>query len=72
MRPWRITSASSDRVNLEFTPWHVRTDRVNLAVLANDPHQAFGVWAGSIIDEDGRTVRIDGIRGWAEEVVNRW
>ena len=68
---WHIRS-SSDRVDLTFTPWHLRTDRVNLGVLANDTHQAFGVWSGSMSDDDGRVVRVDGIRGWAEEVRNRW
>jgi hypothetical protein len=45
---------------------------MNLGILANDTHQAFGTWAGSMTDDHGQHVRVDGIRGWAEEVVNRW
>jgi hypothetical protein len=70
--PWRVKTPSSDRVDLVFTPLHVRTDRMNLGILANDTHQAFGTWAGSMTDNHGQHVRVDGIRGWAEEVVNRW
>jgi hypothetical protein len=59
-------------VDLVFTPRHVRTDRMNLGVLANNTHQAFGTWTGTMTDDGGRSVRVDGIQGWAEEVVNRW
>lgn len=72
MRPWRITDPATDRVDLTLTPSHVRTDRTSLLVLANDTHQAFGTWTGSMTDEAGRVVRCDGVRGWTEEVVNRW
>jgi hypothetical protein len=72
LQPWRVTTTTSDRVDLAFTPRHVRTDRMNLGVLANDTHQAFGTWAGTMTDDGGTPVRVDGIHGWAEEVVNRW
>ena len=72
LQPWRVRSPLSDRVDLVFTPGHVRTDRTNLGILANDTHQAFGTWAGHMSDDSGRRIRVDGIRGWAEEVVNRW
>ncbi len=72
MRPWRIWTPSSDRVDLHFTPLHMRADRTSLAVLYNDTHQAFGEWTGTMSTDEGRQVRVDGIRGWAEEVVNRW
>ena len=70
--PWRVTAPVTGRVDLTLTPFHVRTDRTNLGVLKNDTHQAFGTWAGVMVDDDGREVRCDGVRGWAEEVVNRW
>jgi hypothetical protein len=72
LAPWRITSPDSNRVDLTFTPWHVREDGTSLLVLANDTHQAFGTWSGTMVDDAGRTINCDGIRGWAEEVVNRW
>ena len=72
MAPWRITASDSGRVDLVLTPFHVRTDRTNLGLLANDTHQAFGTWSGTMVDDDGDVIRCDGVRGWAEEVVNRW
>jgi hypothetical protein len=72
LAPWHITAPDSGRVDLTFTPFHVRTDRTNLGVLANDTHQAFGTWTGTMTDDAGAAIRCDGVRGWAEEVVNRW
>jgi hypothetical protein len=72
MHPWRIWTPASDRVDLDFTPLHLRTDRTDLALILNDTHQAFGTWTGVMRDDHGRPVRVDGIRGWAEEVINRW
>ena len=70
MAPWRITSASG-AVDLEFQPTYVRSDRTELAVIGNDTHQCFGTWSGSVAVDTG-TWNIDGVRGWAEEVRNRW
>lgn len=72
LAPWRVRTSHSDRVDLTFQPEHVRTERTALVALANDTHQAFGTWSGTMTDDDGRAVRVDGVRGWAEEVVNRW
>lgn len=69
---WHVRSPLTDRVRLRFRPDHVREDRINLGVLANDTHQAFGTWWGVMRADDGTPVRVDGLRGWAEEVVNRW
>lgn len=71
-RPWRVRTPDTDRIDLVLTPLHVRTDRINLGVLFNDTHQAFGIWSGTMRDTEGRAYRVDGVRGWAEEVVNRW
>jgi len=72
MRPWRVHAPRSGRVDVTFTPRHVRSDRVNLGILANDTKQVFGTWSGTMVDDDGQLIHVDGIRGWAEQVVNRW
>lgn len=72
MRPWRVHDRRSGRVDLTFTPEGVRAERINLGVLANDTHQAFGTWSGFMCDSAYNRVDCDGIRGWAEEVRNRW
>ncbi|MEY3733903.1 MAG: hypothetical protein RL347_1262, partial [Actinomycetota bacterium] len=72
MRPWRITDPVGGRADLTLTPRHVRVERTQLGVLANDTHQAFGTWSGWMADDAGVRVMVDGITGWAEEVRNRW
>lgn len=72
MAPWHIHDPLGGRVDLSFSPRHVRADRTNLGILANDTHQAFGTWAGWMTTDSGERVRCDGITGWVEEVRNRW
>lgn len=69
LRPWRITG---DRVDLGFQPQHERVARTNLLVVANETHQCFGTWTGTMSTDDGERVRVDGATGWAEEAQNRW
>ena len=69
---WSVRTPDDDRVDLTFHPDFVRTDRTSLGILANETHQAFGTWTGTMHDDAGTPVRVDGVRGWAEEVVNRW
>ena len=70
--PWRVTDPVAGRVDLELRPTHERRDRMQLGVLFNETHQCFGTWHGVMVDDDGSLVLIDGVRGWAEEVRNRW
>ncbi len=70
--PWRVTDPAAGRVDLELRPTHERRDRMQLGVLFNETHQCFGTWHGVMVDDDGSPVLIDGVRGWAEEVRNRW
>ena len=67
-----MRSPESNRIDLVFHPEHVRADQTSLLLVANTTHQAFGTWTGTMTDDSGRQVRVDGVRGWAEEVVNRW
>lgn len=69
--PWRIVSADGT-VNLTFTPTYVREDRTALVVLANDTHQCFGTWSGTVAVDGAEPVHLTELRGWAEEVRNRW
>ena len=36
-----------------------------------DAHQVFGMWHGTV-RAGGRTLAIDGVTGFAEDVRNRW
>ncbi|GAA1013310.1 MULTISPECIES: DUF2804 domain-containing protein [Streptomyces] len=69
LRPWRITGP---RVDAGFHPFHVRTARTNLGVVASETHQCFGRFTGRAQADDGSWVDLDGLTGWAEEARNRW
>ena len=43
-----------------------------LGVLSSDQHQVFGAWSGSVALEDGSTIIVQSVIGWAENVVNYW
>lgn len=69
LRPWHITG---ERVEVEFRPFHTRTAKTDLFVVANDTHQCFGDFLGRARADDGRWLNLDGVVGWAEEARNRW
>jgi hypothetical protein len=71
MRPWRMTTAFSDTVQLEFTPFYEKKGNVNLLLISSQTHQMFGHFSGKL-KVDGETVIVDNILGWAEEHKARW
>ncbi len=71
MRPWRMT-APDGRLDLEFTPFLERKAATNLLVITSEVHQMFGRYRGVVQTDDGETVRIDGLIGFAEEHHARW
>ncbi len=69
MRPWRVTG---ERADLTFTPFYNKASRTNALVVSSRTNQLFGVWTGWVLDDRDERVRIDGIEGFAEDVLNRW
>lgn len=67
--PWRVRG---ERLDATLTPFHRRRAVTELGVLAVRTHQAFGTWHGSGVLDDGSSVRLDGLVGWAEQSRNRW
>jgi hypothetical protein len=72
LRPWTIRTPVSDRVNLTFTPIYDKRGRLNIGIASSSVDQCFGTYSGSIVPDDGRPLRIDGVFGWAEEATWRW
>lgn len=68
-RPWHIRGP---RVEATLTPFHERVSRTNLGVVGAETHQLFGHFSGWASTDDGSTVALDGLVGWAEEARNRW
>lgn len=69
MRPWRVTG---ERADLTFTPFYNKASRTNALVVSSRTNQLFGVWTGWVLDDRDERVRIGGIEGFAEDVLNRW
>ncbi|MFP4501350.1 MAG: DUF2804 domain-containing protein [Candidatus Hydrogenedentota bacterium] len=71
MRPWRVHTPGSGNVALAFTPFHDRTERINLGLIAANTHQCFGHFTGTV-RVDNRPLEIGHLPGWAEECRWRW
>ena len=41
-------------------------------MIATEVHQCFGMWSGDVVLDDGKTLRISDLRGFAEEARMRW
>ena len=72
LETWRI-SDDEGRLNLVFEPTIDRSDLIDIAhLLISDQHQVFGRFYGSVVLDDGSRLDIDGLRGFAENVHNRY
>lgn len=69
--PWHL-STPDGMVDVTLHPSYVRSDTTNAGVIANDTHQCFGTWHGEVRPPNQPTRVVDGLRGWVEEVRNRW
>jgi hypothetical protein len=72
LRPWTIKTPSSPRIDLTFTPTYDKRSRLQLGVASSSVDQCFGAYSGTIVPDDGQTLGIDDVFGWAEEATWRW
>jgi uncharacterized protein YaiE (UPF0345 family) len=70
--PWSVCTPGTDRVDLVFTPFHVRRERIDAWLLGNETDQAFGHWSGTVRDQAGALITVEGLLGWVEQVHMRW
>lgn len=71
MRPWRFEDAAG-RLRLDFFPFKERLARTNLGVIFSEVHQMFGHYTGEVVSNEGETIHLDGLTGFAEEHHARW
>ena len=71
MQPWRFTD-SEGRLDLEFTPFKERVARTDLVVITSEVHQMFGRYSGRVSSDNGETIQLNGLVGFAEEHRARW
>lgn len=70
-RPWRMV-APDGRLDLTFEPFQERVAATNLLVITSEVHQMFGRYRGTTVTDDGETVAIEGLVGFAEEHHAKW
>lgn len=72
LRPWHLTD-DQDRLRLTFQAQIDRTDKIDVAgVITSDQHQVFGRLTGWVVLDDGSRLEVEGLRGAAEHVHNRY
>jgi hypothetical protein len=72
LRPWRIRTPRSDRLDLTFTPTYDKVTRLRAGVASSVVDQCFGTYAGRIVPDDGQPIEVAGVVGSAEEATWRW
>jgi hypothetical protein len=60
------------RLDLVFKPITDRSSNFNLFLISSKQHQVFGSFSGTCILDNGQTIVVNNILGFAEEVANRW
>lgn len=71
MRPWHF-SDDAGRLDLTFTPFKERTALTNLGLIVSEVHQLFGRYDGRATLDDGSSLAIRDLVGFAEEHHARW
>jgi len=71
MQPWQMIS-EDQKLNLTFTPFFDRPAITDIKVLYSEVHQMFGKYNGTVITNDGKTIEIHDLIGFAEEHHARW
>ena len=71
MRPWRVQDPGG-QLDLILTPRHDKHTCVEAGDLGSETHQVFGTWSGRLITDEGRSLDVVGLQGFAEEARQRW
>lgn len=72
LRPWRVRTPRSDRLNLTFTPTYDKVSRLQAGIAASRVDQCFGTWSGRIVPDGTEALEVHDLFGWAEEAAWRW
>ncbi len=72
MKPWRVRAPLSGDLNLLFEPIVQRVAATDAIFVKSRVHQVFGIWSGTVRGEQGETIEIPYLFGWAEEHHALW
>ena len=71
LSPWKFTS-DDGRFEMEFEPVLDRASCTDFKVLKSDQHQVFGRFSGTVVLDDGSSLVVRDLMGFAEKVENKW
>ncbi len=71
LKPWRFTS-NDQRLTLHFQPLLDRHSKLDVKLMKSIQHQVFGHFSGEVVLDCGKTLIIDQLLGFAEDVLNWW
>ncbi|GEL77862.1 DUF2804 domain-containing protein [Tenuibacillus multivorans] len=72
LKPWIIHSPNDKQVKLMFEPIFERVSKTNVGLIKSNVHQLIGYYNGTIEANDGRSIQINQLFGWAEDHQARW
>lgn len=73
MKPWRVRTAASDRIDLLFEPEYERfSENGSRDSYFVKTSQMFGAYSGRITPDDGVPIELGGLFGWIEDHEARW
>lgn len=73
MKPWRVRTAVTGRVDLVFTPEFERHSTSGRRDgWFTEGHQMFGCYSGRVWPDDGEEIEVRDLFGWLEEHEARW
>lgn len=72
MKPWKIKTTVTDRVDLQFIPIYERIANSNFIIFKSEIHQMVGYFSGRIAIDTDEYIEIEGICGCAEDHFGQW
>lgn len=69
--PWHFTS-NDQRFTMTFQPIVNRQERIDLGLFKTFQDQVFGRFTGTVVLDDGTTLAVRDLVGFAEKVRNKW
>jgi Protein of unknown function (DUF2804) len=73
MKPWRVRTAATDRIDLRFEPEFERVSESGRRdAFFSSAHQMFGRYNGRITPDYGGAIEVRDLFGWIEEHEARW
>jgi hypothetical protein len=73
MKPWRVRTAATERIELLFEPEFERiSENGTPDSFFVNTHQMFGRYSGRITPGDGGAVELHDLFGWIEDHEARW